>query len=165
MNARQATGASTASSIDPKLVSYINVKLALLGCAPAPAPSASDFTEIASALIARCREEERLLSSYQCPSDQRIQTFLYDYLQQHLVTKLPQRTFVLDRPGLARILSLPIGRDELALPIVHSYRVKQGILHNPRSDRRTTAGIFHICFQAARGGFVLIPLGGQQAPD
>ena len=28
--------------------------------------------------------------------------------------------------------------------IVSSYRVKQGVLHNPRSDRRTTQGIFHV---------------------
>ena len=25
-----------------------------------------------------------------------------------------------------------------------SYRVKQGVLHNPRHDRRTTKGVFHI---------------------
>ncbi|MBK8576234.1 MAG: hypothetical protein IPN90_11350 [Elusimicrobia bacterium] len=30
-----------------------------------------------------------------------------------------------------------------------TYRVKQGILHNPKSDRRTTAGVFHV----AEGGF------------
>ena len=108
----------------------------------------SEFTEIASALVARYREEERLLASYLSPSDQRIQTFLYDYLQDIPVAKLPNKTFVLDRPGLARLLSLPLDQDELPLPIIHSYRVKQGVLHNPKSDRRTTQGIFHV----AEGG-------------
>jgi hypothetical protein len=60
------------------------------------------------------------------------------------VTKLPTRTFVLDRPGLARILSLPIDRDEFSSTILNSYRVANGVLHNPKSDRRTTQGIFHV---------------------
>ncbi len=28
--------------------------------------------------------------------------------------------------------------------LLESYRVQQGVLHNPKSDRRTTAGVFHI---------------------
>lgn len=131
-----------------KLISYINVKLALLGAAVPADPGESGFSEIASALVARYREEERLLASYLSPSDQRIQTFLYDYLQDIPIAKLPNKTFVLDRPGLARLLSLPLDKDELPLPIIHSYRVKQGVLHNPKSDRRTTQGIFHV----AEGG-------------
>ena len=126
------------------MVSYINVKLALLGCAPVPLAGDEEFAEIASALIARCREEERLLSNYLCAADQRIQTFLYDYFQEIPVAKLPSRTFVLDRPGLARMLSVPVDHDELATDIISSYRVKQGVLHNPKSDRRTTQGIFHV---------------------
>src|SRR6185295_5950382 len=62
--------------------------------------------------------------------------------------KLPNRTFILDRHGLARALSLPPDRDEYFSDIISSYRVKQGVLHNPRSDRRTTQGSFHI----AEGG-------------
>lgn len=131
-----------------KLISYIHVKLALLGNPALMDGSDGDFAEIASALVARYREDERLLASYLSPSDQRIQTFLYDYLQDIPVAKLPNKTFVLDRPGLARLLSLPLDRDELSLSIIHSYRVKQGVLHNPKSDRRTTQGIFHV----AEGG-------------
>jgi hypothetical protein len=130
--------------LNHKLVSYINVKLALLGASAPGTGADGEFADIASALIARYREEERLLASYLSPADQRIQTFLYDYLQDIPVAKLPNRTFVLDRPGLARLLSLPIDGDELALGIIHSYRVKQGVLHNPKSDRRTTQGIFHV---------------------
>src|SRR5690242_3443432 len=88
-----------------KLLSYINVKLALLGRSVPLDSADGEFTDLASSLIARYREEERLLASYLCPSDQRIQTFLYDFLQDIPVAKLPNRTFVLDRPGLARLLS------------------------------------------------------------
>ena len=127
-----------------KLAAYINVKLAMLGCAPVPGASHAEVTDVVSALVARYRETERLLSNYLSPVDQRIQTFLYDFLQDVPVAKLPLQTLVLDRSGLARILSLPWGRDEFRSDIVSSYRVKQGVLHNPKSDRRTTQGIFHV---------------------
>jgi hypothetical protein len=51
---------------------------------------------------------------------------------------------VLDRPGLARVMSLPAGEDYYSSPYLKSYKVPQGILHNPKSDRRTTKGIFHV---------------------
>jgi phosphoenolpyruvate carboxykinase (diphosphate) len=127
-----------------QLIAHINVKLALIGSPPVPIAGDAEFTEIVSAMAGQSREKDRLLGHYLCPVDQRIQTFLYDYLQNVPVTKLPTRTFVLDRPGLARILSLPLDRDEFHSDIISSYRVKQGVLHNPRSDRRTTQGIFHV---------------------
>jgi hypothetical protein len=37
-----------------------------------------------------------------------------------------------------------VGKDEHLSDILTTYRVRQGVLHNPRSDRRTTQGIFHI---------------------
>ncbi len=130
------------------LVSYVNFKLALLGAQTTPAGSSAEVDEIATALIAQYQEKERLLANHLCPADQRIQTFLYDYLQDSPVARLPPRTFVLDRPGLARLLSLPFGQDEFSSEIINSYRVKQGVLHNPRNDRRSTQGIFHV----AEGG-------------
>ena len=100
-------------------------------------------------LLQRNRETDRLLSNYLCPADNRIQSFLYDYLQDATtVPKLPTRIFLLDRLGLARALSLPPDRDDFSSDIIQSYRVKQGVLHNPKSDRRTTKGIFHV----AEGG-------------
>src|SRR5690242_14432769 len=113
------TPVARTDDLNRKLLSYINVKLALLGNPAAVQSGDGEFTEIASALIARYREEERLLASYLSPSDQRIQNFLYDYLQDVPVAKLPNKTFVLDRPGLARILSLPVDGDELAVGIIH----------------------------------------------
>ena len=134
--------------LSAQLIAHINVKLALIGSPPVPIAGDREFTEIVSAMAGQSREKDRLLGQYLCPVDQRIQTFLYDYLQDVPVTKLPARTFVLDRPGLARVLSLPVDRDEFHSDIISSFRVKQGVLHNPKSDRRTTQGIFHI----AEGG-------------
>ena len=99
--------------------------------------------------LAISREKDRALSRHLCPVDQRLQNFLYDQLEAGPdlageVPRLPASTLVLDRAGLARVLSLPPGADEHRSGILSSYRVKQGVLHNPRSDRRTTQGIFHI---------------------
>ncbi|HUC84349.1 MAG TPA: hypothetical protein VL970_04080, partial [Candidatus Acidoferrales bacterium] len=126
------------------LIAHINVKLALIGCSPVPLQGDREFIEITDAMAAQSREKDRLLGQHLCPADQRIQNFLHDYLQEIPVPKLPGRTFTLDRPGLARVLSLPVDRDDFASDIINSYRVKQGVLHNPKSDRRTTAGIFHV---------------------
>ncbi len=82
-----------------------------------------------------------------CPADTRIQSYLDSYLGEP-APRLPASAFALDRPGLARAMSLPAGEDFLSSPYLKSYRVAQGVLHNPRSDRRTTKGIFHI----AEGG-------------
>ena len=132
------------SRIPAHLIAHINVKLALIGCSPVPLQGDKEFVEIAAAMAAQSREKDRLLGQHLCPADQRIQNFLHDYLQEVPSPKLPGRTFALDRAGLARVLSLPVDRDDFASDIINSYRVKQGVLHNPRSDRRTTAGIFHI---------------------
>ena len=90
------------------LIAHINVKLAMLGCPPVAVAGNPEFAEIVSAMAGQSREKDRLLGQYLCPVDKRIQTFLYDYLQDVPVTKLPSRTFTLDRPGLARVLSLPV---------------------------------------------------------
>jgi len=132
------------SHIPAHLIAHINVKLALIGCQPVPLEGDKEFVEIAAAMAAQSREKDRLLGQHLCPVDQRIQNFLHDYLQEIHAPKLPARTFTLDRAGLARVLSLPVDRDEFASDIINSYRVKQGVLHNPKSDRRTTAGIFHV---------------------
>src|ERR1051325_7369174 len=126
------------------LLSWIDLKLALLGFQPIGNAGDGQFSGLLSTFVAQYREKERLLTSHLCPADQRIQTFLYDYLQDVPVTRLPLRTFTLDRPGMARVLSLPADGDEFNSSILSSYRVRQGVLHNPRSDRRTTQGIFHV---------------------
>ena len=72
-----------------------------------------------SALLQHQRETERLLANYLCPADWRIEPFLDDYLYETgLAPKLPWRTFVLDRPGVARALSLPPDQDVFASDIL-----------------------------------------------
>ena len=135
---------SAVPDLDAKTVAYINLKLALLGCPTVPTSVDQDIRDVTTNLLAHHRETERLLANYLSPVDQRIQSFLYDYYQETHVPKLPTRTLVMDRAGLARALSLPVDRNDYANAIVTSYRVRQGVLHNPKSDRRTTQGIFHI---------------------
>ena len=142
-------GAATPLYPDKKLLQYVNLKLASLGCPTVASDTDSEFEELATALLLHHRETDRLLADYLCPADQRIQSFLDDYLRGFPTpVKLPGQTFVLDRHGLARVLSLPPDRDVFVSNIVSSYRVRQGVLHNPKSDRRTTKGIFHV----AEGG-------------
>ena len=45
---------------------------------------------------------------------------------------------------MARTLSLPAKGDHFSSEIIDSYRIQQGVLHNPKSDRRTTKGVFHV---------------------
>src|ERR1043166_2291710 len=148
MNVLKRIGLDKPSSLssDEKLFHYINLKLAALGCPVVQGRGDQELIEMAASLLSRQRETERLLADYLCPADQRIQQYLTEGFGAH-GPKLPGKTFVLDRYGLARVLSLPVGKDEFFSDIVSSYRVKQGVLHNPRSDRRTTQGIFHICEQ------------------
>lgn len=82
-----------------------------------------------------------------CPADGRINSFLarhFAHLPKGAPT-LPCATATLDRPGLAREWSLPAGKHFFESPLLKSYRVRQGVLHNPAKDRRTTAGVFHVC--------------------
>jgi hypothetical protein len=144
MNGDTQFQSRTRENLSAHLIAHINVKLALIGCPPVPMKGDTEFAEIVSAMAGQSREKDRLLGKHLSPADQRIQTFLYDYLQDVPVPKLPARTFTLDRAGLARVLSLPIDRDHFSSEIINSYRVANGVLHNPKSDRRTTQGIFHV---------------------
>ena len=137
---------------------YINLKLASSGQPTCPGEWDADFLATARSLLQSYREKSRLLSGYLCPPDRRIQDFLERYLVDldlPQVPGLPITTIVLDRHGVARELSLPLGKDELESDIISSYRVRQGILHNPASDRRTTKGSFHV----AEGG---LPIPGDK---
>jgi len=140
-----------------KLQLYINLKLASSGQPTCVPEDSARFFGISRDLLKSYREKNRLLSNLQCPIDLRIQNFLAAYLgdQQQETPRLPTQTFVLDRHGVARELSLPMGEDEFHSDIVSSYRVQQGVLHNPASDRRTTEGSFHV----AEGG---LPVAGDK---
>ena len=127
----------------------INLRLGLIGCPIATDSDEAAWTELAGPVFERHREMARLLTHRLPPVDQRIQHFLNLYLADiGPATRLPSRTFVLDQPGLARALSLPSHGDRFESPLITSYRLRNGVLHNPASDRRTTQGVFHV----AEGG-------------
>lgn len=130
-----------------ELVRYINLKLAALGQPTNPSSADAYFLEIAGPLLRNYHQKDQLLGGRLCPADDRIQAFLNSYLGDVPpggAPRLPAHTFVLDRPGLARVMSLPANENHISSPYLESYRVRQGVLHNPRSDRRTTQGIFHV---------------------
>ncbi len=126
----------------------INLKLAALG-QPTCHLDDGDYSylTIADSLLKRYARQRRLLSAYRCPADQRIQDFLNTYLTENDVdqqVELPGTTFIVDKPGMAREMSLPLNGTHFHSDLVDSYRLLQGVLHNPKSDRRTTKGVFHI---------------------
>ena len=129
---------------DAELFRYINLKLAALGQPVSEKTADPYFLELAAPLLANYHQKDLLLGGRLCPADTRIQEFLDSYLGAENTPRFPGSTFVLDRPGLGRAMSLPAGEDYYSSPWLQSYRVAQGILHNPKSDRRTTKGIFHI---------------------
>ena len=135
-----------------ELFRYINLKLSALGQPFSDSTADRHALEVARPLLRNYYQKDQLLGYRLCPADARIQAFLDAYLSDIMPSgapRLPGNTFVLDRPGLARVMSLPPDQDKLESPYLHSYRVAQGILHNPKHDRRTTKGVFHI----AEGGF------------
>ncbi|MES9844422.1 MAG: hypothetical protein ABW131_07215, partial [Candidatus Sedimenticola sp. 6PFRAG5] len=114
-----------------KLQLYINLKLASSG-QPTVAGEHETFLTTAHDLLKSYRERNRLLTDYLCPADQRIQDFLQRYFEgigDVETPRMPAMSFVLDRHGVARELSLPLGENEFHSDIVESYRVRQGVLH------------------------------------
>jgi phosphoenolpyruvate carboxykinase (diphosphate) len=157
--------AAPQAALDLDLIQYLQLKLAALGQPAASSAADARFLQIARPLLRNHYEKERLLGSHLCPADARIQAFLDSYLADCITSadtplpRLPATTFVLDRPGLARAMSLPPDANSFESPYLRSYRVPQGVLHNPSSDRRTTKGVFHI----ADGGLP-IPADKQAVP-
>ncbi|HSR06035.1 MAG TPA: hypothetical protein VLM42_02690, partial [Bryobacteraceae bacterium] len=139
-----------------ELAHYLDLKLAALG---QPTTGAgSTLLETVGPLLRSHRQKDQLLGQYLCPADLRIQAFLDSYTHG-AAPPLPADTFILDRSGLARLMSLPPNEHTFSSPYLRSYRVAQGVLHNPASDRRTTQGAFHI----AEGGFP-VPADKQAVP-
>jgi len=128
-----------------KLQQAINLRLTMLGFSPIGDPESVAWAKLAAPLLARLGEEARTRPAQLCPVDARIQAYLEGALAGGpAVPRLPTRTFVLDDLGLARELSLPLGGDYFESPLLKSYRLRNGVLHNPANDRRTTQGVFHI---------------------
>ena len=130
-----------------RLKQYISLKLAALGQPIYVGDSDDKFLDYATDLIKNYKEKNRLLSDYLCPADQRIQDFIDSYLREYkekINIRIPSNTFTIDSHGIARMMSLPAESSEFKSDIIYSYKIKQGVLHNPKNDRRTTEGVFHI---------------------
>jgi phosphoenolpyruvate carboxykinase (diphosphate) len=146
-----ATVAQLPTNRNQELIRYINLKLAALGQPISRSTADVELLEIAGPLLRNYHQKDQLLGDRLCPADTRVQGFLDSYLRDvcpNGAARLPVDSFVLDREGMARILSLPASGDVFSSPSLKSYRVAQGVLHNPKSDKRTTQGLFHI----AEGG-------------
>jgi phosphoenolpyruvate carboxykinase (diphosphate) len=129
------------------LLEYVNLKLTSIGQPVYGDLSDSEFFGLSKSLLDSYQEKSRLLADYLPPCDQRLQSFIAEYfadLDLSEMPHLPNNTLILDRHGVSRTLSLPAKGDHFSSDIVDSYRIKQGVLHNPKSDRRTTKGVFHV---------------------
>lgn len=136
------------------IIQYINMKLVALGFEPVikkesdiKAIADKKFLNIANNLIQNYRSKSRFLTDYYCPADTRVNTFIgryFDDIDFVDELKVPASSFILDQKGIARELSLPPDGNEYHTQNIHSYRIQQGVLHNPEHDRRTTKGSFHI---------------------
>ena len=130
-----------------QLLQYINLQLVASGQPHSDAVDEAQFSQVARGLLDQHRAQARLLSDYRCPVDARIESFLQRYfvdLDLASPLRLPNQTLIIDRHGMARELSLPANKDFYKTNIIQSYRVHNGVLHNPRHDRRTTQGTFHV---------------------
>jgi hypothetical protein len=145
MNLTQSLGLCADGSA-PRLTRQVKLHLIANGLAPADQALSEELSD-AQGILDQYREQSRLLIEHRCPADERIEAFLKTYFLDVPLAhplKLPDRTIILYRHGMARELSLPENGDEFASEQLTSFRLKNGVLHNPKSDRRTTQGTFHV---------------------
>ena len=126
---------------------YVALKLIAHGLPCPELPDSDDNALDAERLLGSFHHRLSQLDAVRCPVDTRIEDFLADHLGEAAgdSLRLPDHTIVLDRHGLARELSLPMDGDSYENHLVSSFRVRNGVLHNPLHDRRTTSGTFHVC--------------------
>ncbi|MDR1458388.1 MAG: hypothetical protein LBI37_02570, partial [Puniceicoccales bacterium] len=139
---------------DKSLLEYANLMLMAMGqpCAMGQPRLDGDenctITKMALPLLSMINELRLRQDGNYCPADQRIIAFLDKFFKdlpsEEKHKWLPSSTLTTDRHGISRILSLPPAGDEFHSEHISSYRVHQGILHNPKIDRRTTKGVFHV---------------------
>ncbi|QDT10357.1 hypothetical protein [Planctomycetes bacterium K23_9] len=127
---------------------YLTLQLASAGLmAPEGDDTDESITAFSSGILQTLREKNRLLADYRAPVDSRIESFLNRYFENETgdePLRLPSGSLTLDRHGMARELSLPVNGHEFKNDLVESFRCFNGVLNNPRADRRTTAGTFHV---------------------
>src|SRR6266436_2733204 len=108
-----ATDAMSAAERDERqgrLRRYINLQFIVNGLPSIPLDNTAASAD-AEQLLGVYRERLRFVDDPRCPADRRIEAFLHDHFVGTApagALKLPERTFTLDRHGIARELSLPI---------------------------------------------------------
>ncbi|MGF1529816.1 MAG: hypothetical protein ACFCU4_00460 [Puniceicoccaceae bacterium] len=148
-----AIGVKTSRNLNhPEVAKYfhesIQLKLADLGLPLPEAGLNQELLDLIDPLVSHHRAIHLEAGPSTCPVDERIETFLNNYFsdlgRDQDPLRLPRPALILDRHGIARSLSLPPDADTFESPVATSYRVSQGVLHNPEKDRRTTQGVFHV---------------------
>ena len=138
--------------VSPNIVERIDLNLLALGQPIFGEKESYPALTISDNLLAHFRAKNALVKEgLRPPVDLRIEAFLRDYLAdlgEEGEIHLPGNTFNLSQHGVARALSLPADGDKFESEIVESYRLANGVLHNPVKDKRTTKGVFHV----AEGG-------------
>jgi len=138
----------THTSIDygSKTIEFINMKLSAMGEPIFGDREDYPFLEMGKSLLAHYQAKDRIREELRPPADCRIHQWLQNYLSDvdEEAPQLPGNTFTLGQHGVARVLSLPGNADVFQSDIIDSYRVANGVLHNPKNDRRTTKGVFHV---------------------
>lgn len=143
--------ADEAEAARQRMHELVNAKLASRGFAVPPEKVDSPLLTLGRSLLANFEEKLRLFGEPLCPADQAISSFLTAYLGSDAKDvfeegelMVPAGALALERHGLARELSLPSDADTVQSAILSSFRVFQGVCHNPAQDRRTTEGVFHV---------------------
>ena len=133
--------------LNTKLLRQIQLRMAAEGLIDAPFLPDDDLWTVTEDLIESYRARGFKLDDPFDPADRRMQDFIDGECRRMGVSEPPQLpwpTLRLDRAGLARELALPLNGNEFHNEVLESYRLTNGVLHNPRSDRRTSHGGFHV---------------------
>ena len=130
-------------------IQYINFKLASLGLPIYRSESDNEtgtyFIDLFEDIIKDYKEKKRMVDVNEVGVYKRINQFFTDYFNDSsYVPRVVDESLTLDHYGLAREMSLPPDGNTYRNELISSYRIKQGVLHNPKNDRRTTEGSFHI---------------------
>ena len=130
-------------------IQYINFKLASLGLPIYRSDSDNEtgtyFIDLFEDIIKDYKEKKRMVDVNEVGIYKRINEFFSTYfMDSPNPPKVVDDSLTLDHYGLAREMSMPPDSNTFHNEYINSYRIKQGVLHNPRNDRRTTEGSFHI---------------------
>src|SRR3954468_1341459 len=95
------------SSVFPDRLKQVNLLLLANGLPPTSDFEADALPEMSRGFLEAHAEAQRLLTDYRCPVDRRIETYLAHHfadVKLEAPLRLPARTLVLSRHGIAREL-------------------------------------------------------------